>query len=255
MFAHPRLRSATKASLVHLFCSLGIAVLAAALVLGFWFPFPYSEFSGGRSLFILITSVDVVCGPLLTMVLFNPIKPRAELLRDLGLVALIQLAALGYGLFTVWQARPLFLAQEVDRFKVVMAADLDLTALVTLPAALRPKWTSGPIVVALREPLDLKERNKVLFESLKGGRDYAERPEFYLPYEGENAVKSLKRAKPLSVFLEKRPDQVDAAHKLASQKGAAIADWQYLPVVARQDWVAVLDKQGKIQGFLKGDGF
>jgi hypothetical protein len=30
---------------------------------------------------------------------------------------------------------------------------------------------------------------------------------------------------------------------------------QHLPVVPHQDWVAVLDRQGQIQGFLRGDGF
>ena len=48
--------------------------------------------------------------------------------------------------------------------------------------------------MALREPKDALERQKVLFESVQGGRDYAERPEFYLPYEGEAALKSLKHA-------------------------------------------------------------
>ena len=95
----------------------------------------------------------------------------------------------------------------------------------------------------------------MLFESVQGGRDYAERPEFYLPYEGEAALKSLKRAKPLSAFLEKYPDQQDAARKLALEKGADLKEWFYLPVIARQDWIAVLDKQGQIQGFLRGDGF
>jgi hypothetical protein len=250
-----RLKDGLKAGFTHLLGSLSVAALAALVVFLFWYPYPYRELAGGRELFLLIVTVDVICGPLLTSVLFNRAKPRGELWRDLGLVALIQMAALGYGLVTVWQARPLFLAQEMDRFKVVMAVDLDAAARASLPSSLQPTLTSGPIVVALREPIDLKERNKVLFESIKGGRDYAERPEFYLPYEGANALKSLKRAKPLIVFLEKRPDQVAAANKLASQKGAAIADWVYLPVIARQDWVAVLDKHGQIQGFLKGDGF
>jgi hypothetical protein len=34
-----------------------------------------------------------------------------------------------------------------------------------------------------------------------------------------------------------------------------MAQWLYLPVIARQDCAAVLDKQGRIQGFLRGDGF
>lgn len=251
----PRYRSAAVAAGIHLIFSLLVAALAGALVLGLWYPYPYREISGGRELFFLIVGVDVVCGPLLTMVLFNPSKPRGELWRDLGLVALLQLVALGYGLATVSQARPLFLAHERDRFKVVMAADIDSNALAALPTALKPGFVSGPLTVALRDPASSEERNRVMLESVQGGRDYAERPEFYLPYEGTNALKSLRLAKPLPSFLEKYPSQVDVASKLAGQKRANITDWVYLPVIARQDWVAVLDKQGQIQGFLKGDGF
>ena len=42
---------------------------------------------------------------------------------------------------------------------------------------------------------------------------------------------------------------------LAANKGLDMAQLVYLPVVGRQDWVAVLDQQAQIQGFLKGDGF
>ena len=57
------------------------------------------------------------------------------------------------------------------------------------------------------------------------------------------------------MFLQKQPDQQAAARKLALEKGVDLKEWFYLPVIARQDWVAVLDKQGQIQGFLRGDGF
>ena len=250
-----RIRSALLPAGIHLICSVMVAIVAATFVLGLWYPYPYRELSGGRELFLLVVAVDVVCGPLLTLVLFNPAKPRAELWRDLGMIALIQLAALGYGIFTVWQARPMFLVMEVDRFKAVQLIDLDRAALAALPQGLKPGLLSGPITVAIRPPVDSKESNKVLFESIQGGRDYAERPEFYLPYNGEAALKSLKRAKPLAVFLQKQPDQQEAARKLALEKNADLKEWFYLPVVARQDWVAILDKQGQIQGFLRGDGF
>ena len=244
-----------KASSIHFAISLVVALLAAMLVFRVWYPYPYRELSGGRELFLLVVGVDVVCGPLLTLVLFNTAKPRAELWRDLGLVALIQMAALGYGLAMVWEARPLFLVQEIDRFKVIAAPDLDDASFAALPAALKPDLWSGPLTVAIREPKTDQERDQVLFESVQGGRDFAERPEFYLPYEGAAALKSLNRAKPLAIFLQKQPSQQAAATELASKKSADIAQWLYLPVVARQDWVAVLDKQGQIQGFLKGDGF
>ena len=250
-----RLRAATRAAALHLVGSVAVAVLAAALVFGFWFPYPYRDLAGGRELFLLIIAVDVICGPLLTMVLYNPAKPRAELCRDLGLVVLIQLAALGYGLHVVWQARPLYLVQEVDRFKVLSMPDLDMAEVRKLPIPMQVNWVKGPITVAIRAPKDAEEQQKVLLESVQGGRDYAERPEFYLPYEGAAALKALLRAKPLAAFLDKQPSQRSAAADLAASKGLAMAQLVYLPVVGRQDWVAVLDQKAQIQGFLKGDGF
>ena len=250
-----RLQSSFRAAGIHWLSSAGVVMLAALLVFGLWFPYPYRHLSGGWDLFLLVTSVDLICGPLLTLVVFNPAKSRAELWRDMGLVVLIQMAALLYGMSTVWQARPLFLAMEIDRFRVISAVDLQGASLTELPTGLQPGWMTKPIRVAIREPKDNIERQKVLFESIQGGRDYADRPEFYLPYEGEAALKSLKRAKPLSVFLEKRPDQKAAAFQLATKKGVELSQWLYLPIRARQEWVAILDKNGQIQGYLEGDGF
>jgi hypothetical protein len=249
-----RFRAAIKAARVHLVCSLLVALLAGVLVLGLWYPYPYREMSGGRELFMLVMAVDVVCGPLLTLVLFNPTKPRLELWRDLGLVALIQIGALSYGIYTAWQARPLFLALEFDRFKVVMSVDLDAAELAKLPENLRPKLWGDPRLIALRPPKSIEEKNAVLFSSVQGGRDYAERPEFYIPYDGV-ATNSLLRSKPISTFFQKYPEQKVTAERLALERNANLTDWRYLPVTSRQDWVALLDKKGHIQGFLKGDGF
>ena len=250
-----RFRAAFYAASTHMLGSMVVALLAGMLVFGLWYPYPYRELAGGREIFLLIVVVDVICGPLLTLVFYNPAKPRAELWRDLGLVVLIQLAALGYGLHVVWQARPAYLVQEVDRFKVITLPELDAAEVDALPPALRLRSISGPLTVAIREPKDAEEQKKVLFESVQGGRDYAERPEFYIPYEGDAALKSLKRAKPLSVFLQKQPSQEAAARELLAEKRLDMNQLMYLPVVGRQDWVAVLDARGQIQGFLKGDGF
>lgn len=203
----------------------------------------------------MVIAVDVVCGPLLTLVLFNPKKPRKELWLDLSLVAIVQLAALGYGMWSVWEARPLYLVHEVDRFKVISAPDVDAAAVQQLPENLKPKFLAGPQVLSIRAAKDAEEHNTVLFESAAGGRDFSARPEFYIPYDEAAAKKALLRAPPLSVFLQKQPLQQEAAQKLAKDKGAEVAQWRYVPVMGRQDWVAVLNEQGKIEGFLKGDGF
>ena len=246
---------AARAAGIHSICSVLVALLAAWLVFGIWYVFPFRELAGGRELFLLVVSVDVVCGPLLTFVLFSPKKSRKELWVDLGLVALIQLVALGYGMWTVWQARPLYLVHEVDRFKVISALDVDAVQLNFLPLSLKSQLWIGPQTVDIRPPKNIDEQNNVLFESAAGGRDYGARPEFYIPYDDAAGLRAISRAKPLALFLQKYPSQQQSAQKLAQDSGVDMAQWMYLPVVARQDWVAVLNKQGQIQGFLNGDGF
>ena len=250
-----RLYAALRAASFHLIISTIIAIIAATLVFGIWYPYPYRNLAGGRDLFFLIFTIDIVCGPLLTMVIFNPIKSRGELLRDLIFIIAIQIAALAYGLHIVWQARPVYLVLEVDRFKVVAAPELDASAIALLPEKLQPGPTKGPIVVAIREPKNSEERERVLFESVQGGRDYAERPEFYIPYEDEAALKSLQRSKALPTFLKRHPNQQSNAWDLAAKKRLKVSQLKYLPVQGRHDWIAVLDKNGNIQGFLEGDGF
>ena len=249
-----RLKSASKAAVIHFNLSLIVAMFAAFLVFKLWYPYPYREFSGGKELFVLVMVVDIVCGPLLTLVLFDPNKRRAELIRDILLVLLVQMAALLYGIHTVWQV-PLYLVQEIDRFKVVSASQLEESALAALPQFLQLSLFDSPKVVAIRAPKDQAEREKVMVESLSGGPDYGERPDFYLPYEGDNALNSLKRAKALSLFLTMHVDQLTNAQIIIKTQNTNLEKLFYLPVVARQDWVAVLDEKGQILGFLKGDGF
>lgn len=259
MLIDVRMRAASKAALFHFMGSALVAAMAAVLVFLIWYPPPYGELSGGRNLFLIVVSVDVICGPLLTLVLFNPGKPRLEIFTDMSLVILIQFAALGYGMHTAFQARPLFLVHELDRFRVISLPDYngeDVTgALSELKPPLRARWFEGPVTVGIREPKSNDERTNVIFESVLGGRDYSQRPEFYVPYDAAYQPKALARAKPLNVFLEKNPERVAAATDLLKQGHVPLEQAKFLPVVHRQDWIAVIDAQARIIGFLPGDGF
>lgn len=246
-----RFISAAKAMGWHFFCSLLLALIVAALVFGVWFPHPYRQLSGGTALFFIVMGVDIVCGPLLTFVLFNPAKPKRELLIDLCLVVVLQLAALAYGIWAVHQARPLYLVHELDRFKVIALADIDSAELAKLPEALKPRLMSGPLTAGLRDS-SAEEREKVMFESVQGGRDYGERPSFYALYD---AGKAYTKAKPLADFIQKYPSKQADVDRLQIQARAEAKLLRYLPIIAREDWVAVLNFRGEIVGYLQGDGF
>lgn len=253
------MRAAIKAALFHFLGSVLVASMAAVLVFLIWYPPPYGELSGGRNLFLIVVSVDIICGPLLTLVLFNPRKPRREILTDMALVILIQLAALAYGMFTAYQARPLFLVHEVDRFRAVGLPEYNgddvSEAVAALDPSLRPRWFKGPVTVGVRDPSSNVERNEVIFESVFGGRDYSQRPEFYIPYDTAYQPKALARAKPLKAFTDKYPLTEAEATDLLKRANIAIEHARFLPVLHRQEWVAVMDSQARILGFLPGDGF
>lgn len=254
-----RLRQGVIAALIHLAISALIALLAAWLVWGVWYPHPYDELSGGRELFLLIVAVDVVCGPALTLVVFDRRKPKAELRRDLSFIGVLQLVALLYGLQVVMEARPLYLVHEVDRFRVVTRADylgVDVSADIRkLPPALQPRPWSGPVLVGTRAPRNAAEHTSILFEALQGGRDYAQRPDFYLPYDDEYAPRVLQRAKPLADLIAKNPAIGPRASTILASGGTDLSKAMYVPVMHRQDWVAIIDAKGGVLGFVKGDAF
>lgn len=254
-----RVKAASKAAFFHFLCSVLVACLAAGVVFLFWYPHPYGQLSGGRKLFAILMGVDVVCGPLLTLVLFNPRKSRREFFVDMSLVVFVQLAALSYGIHTAYQARPLFLVHEVDRFRVIGLTDYgdaDVSKeLAALPKQLRPTAFSRPIVVGIRDAASRKERQDVMVESVFGGRDYSQRPEFYVTYDAAYMPKVFQRAKEISAFVEHFPGTKAEAEAVLASAGIKMSQARYLPVLHKQEWVAILNPKGMIIGFLPGDGF
>jgi hypothetical protein len=251
-----RLIPALIASGVHLLSSLVVALVAAALVFFVWYPYPYRELSGGKELFLIVVAVDVVCGPLLTMVLFNNSKPRSELFKDLTLVVLIQLAALIYGMYTMALARPVYLVEEVDRFKVVSVADIS-------PDQLKPESNSlhklpwfGPQVIGTREPRDSDEKLKSLEMSLQGLEPSA-RPEWWQSYDlSRNKV--LMRAKPVADLRAKRQGVGSLIDHAIKQSGKVEAELLWLPMTSFKstDWVAFIDsKTAQPLAYAPIDGF
>lgn len=251
-----RLRRALGAAGWHLLASALVAAVAAGLVFGVWFPYPYRELVGGRELFLIVVAVDVVCGPLLTLVLFNHLKSRRELALDLSLVAMIQLAALVYGLHTVVEARPVYLAFEVDRFRAVTMADVQRDQLRPERGGLHVIGWTGPQVIGVRQPKDNEEMMRSLDLSL-GGIEQAVRPDWWVPYE-EIRPRLLAKARPVSELREKRPDQKAEIDISVSESGLREAQLRWLPITSFQStgWVAFVDAtSAEIKSFAPVDGF
>lgn len=240
---------------IHLSLSVLVAVAAAALVFGVWYPYPFREISGGLSLFGVLVSVDVVVGPLLTWLIFNRRKPASELRRDLVVIACFQLMALGYGLWSMYQARPVYLIHEMDRFVTVSAADIDPADLKDALPEFRVTPSLSLQTLGLREAKDLDEKRKALELSL-AGKDLSLQPRFWQQLSAANRDAILKGSKPLNELRARS----EAAKKVVDEwlKGqtGTVADLRYFPLVARENfWTVVLDKDLNMVGYLPIDPF
>ena len=233
-------RDRFRASALHLSLSLAIAVLAALLVFGIWYPYPYRDISGGRELFGLVVTVDVILGPLITLVVFNRAKPWSELRRDLALVALMQLAALGYGLWTVSVARPVHMVFELDRFRVVHAIDVPSQLLAATPPGVDALPLAGPTLLSVRPFRDSKEEMAATLLALQGV-PLAARPDLWQPY-ADAVPRILAAARPVAALKARfadRATEIDGVLRSARSNPQTVL---YLPLAGRKSfWTVFLD--------------
>ena len=133
-------------------------------------------------LVLIVVAVDAIMGPLLTFTVFNRSKPFGELRRYLAMIGLLQLTALVYGLWTVSIVRPVHLAFEIDRFRVVHAIDIPKDEITKAPPELqRLPWT-GPTLLSVRELTNEKEGFEATMATLNG-LSLGARPELWQSYE------------------------------------------------------------------------
>ncbi len=167
-----------KASLIHLALSILLVSTVVGIALLVWYPGLYFTAMGISKILFIVAGVDVILGPLLTLIIFNPAK--ASLKFDLAVIALLQLGALSYGVSTVFDGRPLFVVYNLDRFTVVSGSDIPADELARAGKLDLP--LTGPKIVGARLPKDKQEQSRILLSSVGGGADLPQMPAYYLPY-------------------------------------------------------------------------
>jgi hypothetical protein len=223
-----------KASGIHLLLSGAIGGAVLIFMLTVWYPWPLFEAAGGSHLIFVLVGVDVTLGPLITLIIFKAGKKGLKF--DLTVIALVQFAALAYGIHTVYLARPVYLVFTVDRFDVVTAKDLDPQDLEKVTNAQFKHLPLGrPRYIAAVLPADSAEQLKIMSSAL-GGKDLQMYPQQYVPYEQE-AAEALKRAKPLDVLIKRAPETVRAYLSSARRSEESV---RFLPLRASQKDAAVL---------------
>lgn len=166
------------AFLTHLLLSLVVVSLVMGLIVYFWYPTDYLNLTRFKEIALILICVDIVMGPILTFIVYNPDK--ASIRFDLAVIGVLQLTALGYGCYALYQNHPLYITFTVDRFTIVTAQDA------------RPETAkfdeykiskiSPPKLAFADLPETVEQRNALMLGVISGEPDLDRRIDLYKPY-------------------------------------------------------------------------
>lgn len=230
-------KDSIKAATLHLLLSVLVVGALALLIFKVWYPMPLATATGAVVIFAIVLMVDLVIGPLLTLVIYK--KNKKSLILDLTVIVVIQIAALSYGVYSLSQARPVWLAFYNNRFEIVRLNDIEDSYLenaaeeYTHASLTGPEWVAAKPMGTFQKIEDLKFGNKL-------GAKIAHQPALYYPIEqAYDEIKS--RARELSK-LAAANDKIDVDRYITANPNAV----GWLPLWGQQQHMVVLiDKNGK----------
>lgn len=240
MMSKISIKTKLMAGMWHGLFSLMLLGVALYLVFGLWFPQPLDVAMGVSGVLWIMLGIDLILGPLLTTVIYNPHKKELKL--DLAIIVVIQLVAYLYGMYTISQSRPAWLVYFKDDVTLVRAVDVKIKPdevvderFVSPSLLQKPQWVASEF--SKDEIIAKQQRSEDLF-----GESIVTRPVSYLALD-EVQEKIKQNLKSISQ-LERHNDPHDIKQALSKYQEGQIRG--YLPVKGYDaDVVAVFDEQGK----------
>lgn len=226
-----------KAACLHGLLTLVIAIFTASIVFGIWYPREMAGMLGGTNLFLLVLGVELAMGPLISLVIYNPLKLRSELVRDYAIVGVIQLAALLYGLSVVAASRPVYLVFVKDRIEIVAATELAFDDIIAGPDSYQSLSFIGPKLLCTESPQDPIEKSDLLMSAL-AGKDIQLMPKYYRDCEdGEISGKA---------YPKKKLQELSTMRSLRLPENLQDKNFSWLPAVTRFGTWVVIFQNGDI---------
>lgn len=244
----------TKFVACHLSISAVLVSLALAVVVILWYPGPHKQTPAFVDIVLLLILVDVTLGPLLSAIVYKPGKKSLKF--DLGVIFLLQIGALAYGVTTLFDGRPAFMVFNIDRITAVAVNEFPEDSLARARPAYRRLSLTGPVLVGARMPTDERERQAVLMSALTAGIDLAQLPEYYRPFP-ELADDIRKQLKPLDALFGKNDGNRTMIEQALAELNASAEQIGYLPVqVKDQDYIALIRRDdAELLDYLPIDGW
>ena len=215
---------------IHLLISLGLFLVLGAIITLRWYPDFFFELDGGWEGLRLILGVDLVLGPLLTLIVFNASKP--EIKTDLAIIGALQIACLAGGMYVVWSERPLAMVY-VDGHFYSMSADAWTEVNEPVPdlSGFPGPW---PKRIAVELPTDLSTQSDIRGKAFRSGSSLRVQADYYVPMDDGKIV--LKDAYPLDNIRIRDEDYGELDNWQAQHEGP-LEDYAFFPLGTRYKYL------------------
>ncbi len=237
-----------KATAIHLALSGVIFVVVLYFILFHWYPHPWFPIDGGWQGVRIMIFVDLVLGPTLTFLVFNPNKTRLALGVDFSFIAVAQISALIWGIYAVHGQRPLAIVFSWDRFysvdiKALRKQSLDERALET--------YGDTPVLVYFEWPEEPEKKIELSLKTLSLEIANHEQVEFFRPL-APHLDEVFSRRVALAALLKEDGQLRSKLDRLATKHGLHQAeDLRYARFSGRyEEATLVITPGGEIIGSL-----
>lgn len=237
-----------RATGIHLGISAAILIAFLYLILVKWYPDPFFTTDGGWTGLQIMLFVDMVLGPALTFIIFNPRKRTKEIFIDLSIVALVQISALVWGGLTVYQQRPIAVVEWNGTLRSLTQGPLhqqgkEISDLQQFGSGLVP-------VIHAKPPTDAQAHMKMTEMALN--EELGETQQFWLYRSFKGSFAEMKKDQALDIAsISKTNVEIGGkVEKLLSQRGGKkVTDFVFLKFIGRyKDAIFVFDLVGNQVG-------
>lgn len=243
----PKETSRLQAFAIHLLLSAAIITAYMLIVLFIWYPMPFFILDAGWKVNIILITVDVIVGPLLTLIIFKPGKPG--LAFDIMVIVILQIAALGWGVYNTYQGKPIYVTFAVDRFVLVHVNEIDNSK---VPDNVRNiTWGSPTFAYAEVDAENVSEALELFF---KTGMDVEHMATQYRPYEA-HLEEVFSKGLDIDKQIEKSEENKKLYQAFIEKHGGVYEDYTFFPIKGRLGFAvfALSNETGEVTDYILTD--
>ncbi len=233
-----------KAFGIHFAISFSIFLVLLYFIIFHWYPQPFFTTDGGWQGIRIIVFVDLILGPTLTFIVFNPKKPLKLLKIDLSIIAACQIAALAWGIWAVHNERPYLVVFADGIFYPLAYYQISDTGLKNEDLDKLASGESPPIKVYIDIPSDKKEYFALLTEAART-KPIHYMGERYKRFD-KSEIKNISRFSiNMDAYLKGEPIAWQKEYqKFAKSHSAELDNILFFPLNARYDkHIVAFDKR------------